>query len=132
MMETLFDLPCPKCNDTGRYWDPRIGTDRMCDCRAIQMPSPDVNPEAPAGIESESDIIRLNKQQARVWAIMRDGLWHTLAEMSHRTGDPEASISARFRDLRKRKYGGHTIERELIGDGLFRYRLRVNPKARML
>lgn len=98
----------------------------MCDCRAVLLPRPDVNPEAPAGIESESDVIRLNKQQARVWAILKDEAWHTLPEIEERTGVPTQSISARIRDLRKVKYGEHTIHRESLGHGVFRYRLEIN------
>lgn len=122
---------CQKCGGSGRIWDPKLGGYRMCDHLAEQLPPPDVNPDGPAGIESQSDVIRLNKQQARVWEIMRDGEWYTLGEIHRRTGDPEPSISARFRDLRKDKYGGHEVEREHLGSGLFRYRLIVNPGARM-
>lgn len=128
---SLFDQPCPICNGVGRVWDPRIGADRMCSCLYEQLPAPDVNPAAPAGIESRGDEIRLNRQQAKVWATINDGCWHTLAEIAGRTGFPEASISARFRDLRKEKYGEHEIERESMGGGLFRYRLIPNPRVRV-
>ena len=71
------------------------------------------------------DARRLAGQHARVLAFMRDGWWHTLAEISERTGDPEASVSARLRDLRKPRFGSHVIEREYVQRGLWRYRLRV-------
>ena len=44
---------------------------------------------------------RLTGQLGRVWGVMVYGRWVTLAEIHGRTGDPEASISARLRDLRK-------------------------------
>jgi hypothetical protein len=127
---SLFDdsdlVVCPKCRGMGTVYDAKIDADRLCDCRVARLPPPDTNPAGPAGIESRDDEVRLNKQQAAVWAVMEDEGWHTLSEVAQRTGYPEASISARFRDLRKQKYGSHTIERESLGGGLFRYRLRVN------
>lgn len=137
MSDGLFDLDlfaprdCPKCGGTGRVWDQQLGTDRLCDCRAERLPPPDVNPVAPAGIENGGDVVRLNRQQARVWAVLRDQEWHTLPELSERCGVPEQSVSARIRDLRKEKYGSHEVERESLGKGLFRYRLRINPTIRV-
>jgi hypothetical protein len=49
----------------------------------------------------ELDGARLGDQAQRVFGAMSDGMWHTLAELSQRTGDPEASISARLRDFRR-------------------------------
>ncbi len=57
------------------------------------------------------DFAPLNKQQQRVYLAVRDGDWFTLRELSSKTGDPEASVSARLRDLRKDKFGGHTVNR---------------------
>jgi len=54
---------------------------------------------------------------------MSDGQWRTLGELSALTGDPEASISARLRDLRKPRFGGLTVERKYIRRGLFAYRV---------
>lgn len=67
---------------------------------------------------------RLHMQHHRVLAFMRDGEWHTLAEIACHTRDPEASVSARLRDLRKPRFGSHVIEREYVERGLFRYRLK--------
>jgi len=38
---------------------------------------------------------------------------------------PEASVSARLRDLRKAKFGGYRVERQRVreGRGLYHYRL---------
>lgn len=66
------------------------------------------------------DFARLNTQQEKVWAVVRDGQWHTLADIAEKTGCPEASVSARLRDLRKM---GCTVEHECIRRGLWRYRV---------
>jgi DNA-binding IclR family transcriptional regulator len=73
----------------------------------------------------ERDARRLAGQHCRVLAYLRDGQWHTLAEIAEHTHDPEASVSARLRDLRKPKFGGYIVEREYVARGLFRYRLKV-------
>lgn len=67
---------------------------------------------------------RLHKQHHRVLAALRGGAWWTLRELSAHTGDPEASVSARLRDLRKPRFGSHVIERQYVERGLFKYRLR--------
>lgn len=74
------------------------------------------------------DARRLAGQHARVLACMKDGRWRTLAAIAAATRDPEASISARLRDLRKERFGAHTVERRHAGDGLFEYRLFLNRK----
>jgi len=66
---------------------------------------------------------RLARQQRAVRAAMSDGRWHTLSELGAKLGYPEASVSARLRDLRKPKHGGHTVERRYAGSGLWEYRL---------
>lgn len=71
----------------------------------------------------ERDGGRLFAQLVRVRLILSDGEWHTLPELSATTGDPEASVSARIRDLRKRKWGSRIVLREYAGHGLWRYRL---------
>ena len=78
--------------------------------------------------EPDLDHVRLNAQTLEVYRFMLDGLWHTLREISIGTSAPEASVSARLRDLRKRKFGGHYVERVRLGDhsGLFMYRLVPN------
>lgn len=66
---------------------------------------------------------RLHAQHNRVLAFMRDEQWHTLSEIHNATGDPEASVSARLRDLRKKRFGSHNIERRYVRRGLYEYRL---------
>lgn len=73
---------------------------------------------------------RLGRQSLRVQSLMADGAWRTLAEISTLTGDPEASVSARLRDLRR---AGWTVDRRRVGDpkaGLWQYRAsRENPEC---
>lgn len=66
---------------------------------------------------------RLRGQQLRIWELMRDGAWRTLGEIAAHTGDPEASISAQLRHLRKPRFGSHRIEKKHLGGGLYAYRL---------
>ena len=70
------------------------------------------------------DDARLTGQILRVWDCMSDGRWRTLKDISQQTGDPEASVSAQLRHLRKPRFGGHTVEREYIINGLYKYRLK--------
>jgi hypothetical protein len=79
------------------------------------------------------DRTRLNEQQNRVFhaCTTPDGAWNTLQEIQgvifflYEKRDPEASISARLRDLRK---AGLTVERRRRGDpraGIHEYRVLV-------
>jgi len=71
----------------------------------------------------ERDGERLGKQMAAVKALMLDGEWHTIAELGRKVQGSDAAVSARIRDLRKRRYGGYNVEREYVADGLWRYRV---------
>lgn len=66
---------------------------------------------------------RLTGQLRRVWAFMSSGNWETLASISSATGDPAPSVSAQLRHLRKPRFGGHTIQKQYEGAGLYTYRL---------
>jgi len=81
----------------------------------------------------ELDGARLNGQADAVWKIVRDGQWHTLAEIASRTGAPEASVSARLRDFRRPEFGGWTIERRRVNEdertGQHEYRLLLKGAA---
>ncbi len=70
---------------------------------------------------------RLKIQLAAVLNVVQDGRWHTLGELSGVTGAPEASVSARLRDLRKEKFGGRVVERQFVSKGLWQYRLQPDP-----
>ncbi len=73
--------------------------------------------------EPALDRERLSSQLERVQDLMRDGMWRTLAEISTSCGGTEASVSARLRDLRKDRFGGHTVNRRRLVGGLFDYQL---------
>ena len=75
--------------------------------------------------DPQFDEARLEKQLGRVWSVVQDGRWRTLREIAQQTHDPEASISAQLRHLRKTRFGGYTIDKRNRGDrsrGLYEYR----------
>lgn len=82
---------------------------------------PDVTP---------ADAERLSGQLGAVREIMADGKWRTFKQIGYgiyaKYGliASEASISARLRDLRKPKFGQHVVERQRVGKGLFKYRVK--------
>jgi len=72
------------------------------------------------------DFDRLNTQQSQVFNLMKDGKYRTLAEISEVTGAPEASVSARLRDLRNMFH--LKVDRRHRGDnkrGLYEYAVRL-------
>lgn len=82
----------------------------------------------------ERDKLRLQNQIGRVFAVMKDGEWRTLDEISdatkhytdHGNPDPVASVSAQLRHLRKPRFGLHTVNRRHIEGGLFQYQLIIS------
>lgn len=75
-----------------------------------------------ATYDHERDHARLGAQLRRIVDAMGDMEWWTLGQLAARTGDPEASISARIRDLRKPPHYW-LIEREHVRRGQWRYRI---------
>lgn len=71
------------------------------------------------------DAKRLHGQLGRICGIVKDGRWHTLADLAQKTGDPEASISAQLRHLRKPRFGYYTIEKRRCPNSRYEYRLVV-------
>lgn len=69
------------------------------------------------------DSARLTGQLGQVRQVLSDRQWHTLDEIARRVGGSEAGVSARLRDLRKFRFGQHTIDRQYVGAGQWRYRL---------
>ena len=67
--------------------------------------------------DNARDCDRLCGQILRVYDAMYGGQWLTLAEIHQITGDPEASISAQIRHLRKYRFGGHKIDKRRRNDG---------------
>lgn len=75
--------------------------------------------------EPKRDFVRLKGQLLDVFRLMSDGQWRSLHEIADVICGSEAGVSARLRDLRKSKFGGHVVERMHIAGGLYRYRLIV-------
>ena len=72
------------------------------------------------------DEARLKDQVLRIYRLMNDSEWRTLGEIATATGDPEASISAQLRHLRKPEFGSFVVDkrrRGLATTGLWEYRL---------
>jgi hypothetical protein len=67
---------------------------------------------------------RLQRQLATIKGIMFDHKPHTLTELAGCAGCLTTSASARVRDLRKKKHGGHTVTRKNIGGGVWEYTLQ--------
>lgn len=81
--------------------------------------------------EPERDQQRLSGQMLRVYVLMKDGRWRTLSAIVQGIGGhaSEVGVSARLRDLRKERYGAHTVERRYLHDGLFEYRLLIRKES---
>ena len=75
--------------------------------------------------DPDRDYMRLKSQLWRTWQVMCDSRVRTLAEITKLTTelredgghDTEAAISARLRDFRKEKFGGHIVEKYNDGGG---------------
>lgn len=54
-------------------------------------------------------------------------IWWTLSALARYVDGSEAGVSARVRDLRKKKFGSHTVETRRVkgGNGLWEYKLIV-------
>lgn len=79
--------------------------------------------------DDSRDRARLNRQALAVYDVMKDGHWRTLGQIADLTDEPEASISARLRDLRKPRFGGFVVDRMYLCDGIWQYRvLKPEPK----
>lgn len=75
--------------------------------------------------DAEQDESRLASQLLAVRTLMVDGVWRSLSEIEGTLGYPQASVSARLRDLRKPKFGGYRVEgrRRKQGGGTWEYRV---------
>ncbi len=60
---------------------------------------------------------RLGTQLQRVFHLMRDGEWRTPREISAVVPGSESGLTARTRDFRKPKFGGHTVNKRRRGEG---------------
>ena len=80
--------------------------------------------------DEKLDEPRLTTQYQRVFAYMMNGDWKTIPEIVKAISFPpydqasEAGVSARLRDMRKERFGSHTVNRRRkAGGGLFQYQL---------
>lgn len=83
--------------------------------------------------DPDLDQKRLTGQIKRIFDCMIDGKWRTLSEIKTETGDPEASVSAQLRHLRKARLGHHMIEKRRRGKetaGYWEYKLIPNMPGR--
>lgn len=96
-----------------------FGTCPTCDLDAgVTFPA---GPPVAGGVtfRPHLDGTRLGAQLQRVADVMSDGWWHGLGELAEATNDPEASVSARLRDLRR---WGWAVERRRRTGGTWEYR----------
>lgn len=96
----------------------------------IQESLLDWQPPEPRGTtyDKARDGARLNAQCLGCLRIWQDGRKRSLAEMRQLTGYPEASISARYRDLKR---AGYPMRKEHIGNGLWLYWMQINDRGEM-
>lgn len=78
-----------------------------------------------ADYQPARDDDRLSVQYRRIFSLMQDGQWRTLEEIEQVTQDPQASISAQLRHMRKARFGAHTVNRRYLVAGLYEYQLVI-------
>lgn len=78
-----------------------------------------------ATFQEKRDGARLRGQLRAVFSLMSDGQWRTIEQIAQRVSGSDAGVSARLRDLRKKRYGGHTVERKYVSNGVWMYRVLV-------
>jgi hypothetical protein len=103
---------------------------RHCDGRQGRL---ELDLERPARFDGDDytpprDDPRLTRQYWRIFYLMRDGAWRSLPAIEAATGDPPASISAQLRHMRKDRFGGHTVNRRYMGEGLYEYQLVLSER----
>lgn len=74
--------------------------------------------------DAKRDGSRLNAQleEVRQFMLTHADDWWSLEELEVALGYPQASISARLRDLRKAKFGGYEIARAYVARGQWAYK----------
>lgn len=139
---SMTDSECRNCHHDDPH-DPvcrvheSILATRVCGCDEYECNAIDDRQIARARFDADHDgatydpaldRARLNTQQQRVFDYIKDAGWYTLREIESALNYayPQASISARLRDLRKAKFGSHRVERRRHSPGTFEYRLIVN------
>lgn len=84
--------------------------------------------------DAETDEARLTGLLEQVFELMKDRKFRTLQEIKKQLccNAGEASISARLRDLRKPRFGAHTVNRRRRGEasaGVFEYQLTLRERS---
>jgi len=75
--------------------------------------------------DPSKDRKRLTGQLLKVYALMSDGKWRTLKEISKEVDGSETGVSARLRDLRKDRFGKHRIDKRIVLGGLWEYKMII-------
>jgi hypothetical protein len=82
------------------------------------------------GPVNAADCARLEGQLRRIYELMVDGEWRSLADIERITGFPQASISAQLRHLRKTRFGSHSVEKRRRGEsGTWEYQVKRRDQA---
>ncbi len=94
---------------------------------------PNAHPETTPSLDGATfdpavDGPRLGRQLATAFAVMSDGHWRTLRQIAEAVGCSETSASARLRDFRKPRFGGHQVDRHRAAGGVWLYRLILHGK----
>lgn len=71
--------------------------------------------------DRDSGRLLTQRDQIRLYMEKRD--YVTLQEIADATGHPHSSVSAQLRNLRKERFGGYTVDRKHISNGLYAYKL---------
>jgi hypothetical protein len=121
---------CPACN---RTWPYEAVTKvpcmkrRKCICGECAAPESFSN-FGGSTYDPARDRERLGHQFCTVVELMADGKPRTLQEIARETGFPEASISARLRDIRKH-YGTDAMESKRLSGGQWTYTAHIEVVA---
>lgn len=78
-----------------------------------------------------ADVRRLGRQLLAVLHVMSDGRWRTLRQISDESGAPEASVSARLRDLKNKHEIAYEKKRMAPDSGLHLYRIPRPDRVRL-
>lgn len=70
----------------------------------------------------KKDMDAISRQCRAVWAVVKDGEWYSLERIKELTGAPEASVSARIRDLSNKHGCTYEKKRDPNHRGLWWYR----------
>lgn len=59
----------------------------------------------------------------RTFEVLKDGQWHTLADINNVTGDSPARIASRIRELRMPMYGNYNIDTQQVSAYVWKYKI---------